>query len=317
MIAWMSIRFTAAVVAAFAFLCACIPGGAQTLTPLHVVTTPTDTGAQVYYAIDEGFFKKAGFDVTVDAINSGAAIANAVTGGTYDIGQTSVAALAIAHDRGIPYVVIAPGAAYTSKTPTSELLVSATSSIRTASDLTGKTIAVVGLKGLTQLAVQAWLEQNHVPSSGVKFIELTFNEMPAALAANRIDAAFVAEPALDRARQGGARIIGHPYDAVASNFLVGAWFTTRDYAQRNADVIRRFRSGLETAAVYANAHPKEMAQYIAPFTGIDEAKLRQWTRAQVATTPIVPADIQPVIDVAAKYRFIDKPFPASEIIFAG
>jgi hypothetical protein len=42
--------------------------------------------------------------------------------------------------------------------------------------------------------------------------------------------------------------------------------------------------------------------------------LRQWSRAQVATT-LEPADIQPVIDVAAKYHLLEKPFPAAEMIF--
>ncbi len=307
----MFIRITSIMVAAFACLCACLPAAAQTLTPLHVVTTPTDTGAQVYYAIDQGFFKKAGFDVTVDAINSGAAIANAVTGGTYDIGQTSVAALAIAHDRGIPYVIIAPGASYTSKTPTSELLVSATSPIHVASDLTGKTIAVVGLKGLTQLAVQAWLEQNHVPSASVKFIELTFNEMPAALAANRIDAAFVAEPALDRARQGGARIIGHPYDAVASNFLVGAWFTTRDYALAHPDVTRRFAAVMAEASRWANAHRDESALILEKYTKLTGSP----TMVRVSYPDrLSVAEIQPSIDLYVKFGLLDKSFPASDLL---
>ena len=112
------------------------------------------------------------------------------------------------------------------------------------------------------------------------------------------------------------RAIGEPNSAVAKRFVITAWFTTRDYAERNADTIRRLRSGLQTAAVYADGHPREMAPYIASFTGIDEARLREWKRAYVSTTPIVPADIQPVIDLAAKYGFIDKAFPAAEIIYS-
>jgi NitT/TauT family transport system substrate-binding protein len=290
------------------------PAIAQTLTPLRVVTTPTDTGAQVYYAVDQGFFKKAGFDVQIDAINSGAAIAPAVQGGPYDNGHTSVAAIAIAHEHDIPFVMIAPGAAYTSKTPTSELLVSSSSTIRTASDLAGKTIAVVGLKGLTQLAVQAWLEQNHVASSSVKFTELTFTEMPQALATGRIDAAFVAEPALDRARQGGARIIGHPYDAVASDFLVGAWFVTRDYAVAHPDITRRFAAVMAEASRWANAHRDESAQILEKYTKLAASP----TMVRVSYPDrLTAADVQPSIDLYARFGLLDKIFPARDLIDTG
>ena len=39
--------------------CATLPAAAQTLVTLHVATTPIDTGAQVYNAIDIGFFRAA------------------------------------------------------------------------------------------------------------------------------------------------------------------------------------------------------------------------------------------------------------------
>ena len=300
--------------AALGVLCAGPPAGAQTAIPLRVVTSPTDTGAQVYYALDQGFFKKAGFDVEVSAINSGAATATAVSGGTYDIGQTSVAALAISHDKGIPFVIIAPGAEYTSKTPTSELLVPAASPIHTAADLAGKTIAVVGIKGLTQLAVQAWLEQNHVSSTSVKFVEMTFVEMPAALTTNRIDAAFVAEPALDRARQGGARIIGHPYDAVASNFLVGAWFVTQDYAAAHQDIIRRFAAVIAEASRWANAHRDESARILEKYMKLAVSP----TMVRVAYAErLLPADVQPSIDLYVKFGLIEKTFPARDLLDVG
>ncbi|HEY5340927.1 MAG TPA: hypothetical protein VIK27_07870 [Candidatus Aquilonibacter sp.] len=62
------------------------PAGAQTTT-LHIGTTPTDTGAQVYYAMDLGLFKKAGFDVDVSSLNAGSAIAAAVSAGSFEIGN--------------------------------------------------------------------------------------------------------------------------------------------------------------------------------------------------------------------------------------
>ena len=86
---------------------ACVaPAGAQTTT-LNIGTTPTDTGAQVYYALDLGLFKKAGFDVNVSSLNAGTAIATAVSADSFDIGQSAVSSLAVAHEHGLPFVIIA------------------------------------------------------------------------------------------------------------------------------------------------------------------------------------------------------------------
>ena len=79
------------------------PAGAQTTT-LHIGTTPTDTGAQVYYAMDLGLFKKAGFELEVSSLNAGTAIATAVSAGSFDIGQSAVSSLAVAHEHAIPFV---------------------------------------------------------------------------------------------------------------------------------------------------------------------------------------------------------------------
>jgi ABC-type nitrate/sulfonate/bicarbonate transport system substrate-binding protein len=308
-------RFSCGIAAAMlGLIVASVPARAQTLVPLHIVTTPTDTGAQVYYAQELGLFKKAGFDVDIAAINSGAAIATAVQGGTYDIGQTSVAALAIGHEKGLPLVIVAPGALYTSKSPTSELIVSSTSPIRTAAELNGKTIAVVGLKGLTQVAVQGWLDQNKGSSANAKFVELTFNEMAAALESGRIDAAFIAEPALDHAIQGGAKIIGHPYDSLGKDFLVGAWFCTSDYAKTHPDVVRKFAAIIAEASIWANTHRAESAQVLAKYTKLSTSS----TMVRVAYPDrLLAQQVQPSIDIYVKYGLMLKTFPAADLFSPG
>ena len=286
-------------------------------TAIQVGSALEDDAGVVIYANAAGIFPRLGLDVNVVKIASGSAGAAAVAGGTLDFAKGSVVAAVTAHARGIPFVIVAPSTLYTADHPVSGLLVRIDSTIRTGSDLNGKTIGVASLIDSRILAIKAWVDRNGGDAQTLKFVEIPSATVAAAIDAGRIDATAASDPTLFNALSSGrVRSIGEPNAAVAKRFVITAWFTTRDYAVRNPDVVRRFRSGLQTAAIYANAHPREMAAYIAPFTGIDEAKLRQRTRAQLATS-LGPADIQPVIDVAAKYRFIDKSFPASEMLFAG
>ncbi len=289
------------------------PAGAQTTT-LNIGTTPTDTGAQVYYAMDLGLFKKAGFEVQVSSLNSGAAIATAVSAGSFDIGQSAVSSLASAREHGLPFVIIAPGGAYSSKLPTSELIVAKNSPITKASDLVGKVVAVNALKSITSIAVDAWLDANGVKPDSVKFLELPFTETAVALAGGRIDAAFISEPSLGQALQNGARIIGHPYDAVAHDFLISVWYTTADYAKTHPDIVRKFAAIMAEAGNWANAHQTESAAILQKYTKIvNTGTMRRITYVD----RLVPAQVQPLIDASAKYGVTEKTFPAPELFAPG
>lgn len=289
------------------------PAGAQTTT-LHIGTTPTDTGAQVYYAMDLGLFKKAGFDVDVTSLNAGSAIAAAVNAGSFDIGQSAVSSLAVAHEHALPFVIIAPGGAYSSKVPTSELIVAKNSPITKASDLVGKTVAVNALKSITSIAVEAWLDANGVKPDSVKFLELPFTETAVALASGRIDAAFISEPSLGQALQNGARIIGHPYDAISHDFLISVWYTTADYAKTHPGIVRKFAAIMAEASAWANAHHDQSAAILQKYTKIkDTGKMRRITYVD----RLVPAQVQPLIDASAKYGIIAKAFPSTELFAPG
>ncbi len=293
-----------------AVLPAAAPAGAQTTEPIRIAATPTDSAGQVFYAIDRGYFKKVGLDVQLSVIALGASIGALVTGGSMDIATTATTVMASAHAHGVPLVIVAPGAEYSSKNPTTELVVDGSSPIKTAADLTGKTIAVLGIRSITQQAVQAWLDANGGNSTAVKYVEMPFSLMPAALTSKRIDAAFISEPVLSEAIASGARIIGHPYDAIGNNFSINVWFCTTDYAKMHPDIVHKFTEAMTEAGRWANTHHAESG-----------AILQKYTQTNVPSNMVrilyadrlLSADVQPVIEISAKYGTIPKSFPAAEL----
>jgi ABC-type nitrate/sulfonate/bicarbonate transport system substrate-binding protein len=290
------------------------PAAAQTLIPLHIATTPTDTGAQVYYAVELGLFKKAGFDVDITSLNVGSTIAAGVSAGSFDVGQSAVSALALAHLKGVSSVIIASGGAYTSKNPTSALIIAKNSTIAKPADLVGKVVAVNALKSITSIAVDAWLDANGLKPDSVKFLELPFSEANVALQTGRIDAAFTAEPSLGAALQGGARIIGYPYDAIAHDFLISAWYTTADYAKAHPDIVRKVAEIMAEAGTWANAHQAESALILEKYTKVENAGTM---RRILYVSRLIPAQVQPLIDASAKYGVTDRTFPATELFAPG
>jgi len=92
------------------------PVRAQTTMTVTVGTLPSS--AEIWYAIDNGFFAHHGLDVQYQMQNSGAAGSAAMLGGSIDISESDTVTIIKAHDHGIPFVSLAPGLLDSVKAPT-------------------------------------------------------------------------------------------------------------------------------------------------------------------------------------------------------
>ena len=281
---------------------------------VRFASIPIDGGAQAWYAQSLGFFQNAGISADIASISNGSAITAGVVGGTIDVGYSALLTLAAAHEKGVPISVIAPAGNYLKQAPISTLMVPVDSPAKTAKDLNGKTIAVNGIKNITQLATEAWSDQNGGDWKSLNFVEMGFPEMPAALAAHRVDAAFVTEPIVSSALRGGlARNIGTPYDAIAPVFTISAWFVTGAWSKANPALVRRLSAVFRQASVWANTHDAESAQILSGITKLPLAVVGGMTRSRFPET-VTAKSLQPTIDSAARYGLLAKAFPAADLI---
>src|ERR1700733_12254894 len=106
--------------------------GAQTLSKIHVISVPIDVAAEPYYAVEMGFFKKAGIDAEVSSMANGPAIIAALVAGSVEFGSGGTVSIATAHEKGIPLVVAAPAGFYSDKAPSEELVVAKNGDVRAA-----------------------------------------------------------------------------------------------------------------------------------------------------------------------------------------
>ncbi len=287
------------------------PARAQTTATLRVSTGTAEVGALQFYAADLGFYAKAGLDVQLMPAQNGPANAAAVASGSLDIGSGNALALAQARERGIPFVYISPSGEYSSAAPTAGLVVPKSSPARTAADLAGKTIAVATLGSLGEIATRAWLDQHHVDLKSVKFVELPFPAMDVAIATGHVDAAAVEEPLLSRILVSDAKLFADIYDAIADSFSEGGSFTTEDFVRTHPLAVRRFAAVMAETARWANANPAASAVILKKYTGIDVSEERH--RVHFAER-LDPRQLQPLIDVAAKYGTLKASFPAAQMI---
>ncbi len=288
------------------------PAPSQLLTTIRIATTPIDAGSEPYYAQAMGFFKKVGINVEITPISNGAGVAAAVAGGAADIGQSNIVSLAAAHDRGVPFVIIAPASLYTSRVPQSALVVAKNSPLRTARDLDGKTLAAAGLKTIAQIGPQVWIDRNGGNSASIKWVEMPFSATADAVASGRVDAALLSEPELgDALTNGSVRVLSYCYDAIGRDFLIGAWFSTADWAKAHPDLVRAYANVMSQTARWARANPQQSAKILEQETKV---RITPVTKRVLFGERLDPAAVQPLIDVAARYGLLKTSFPAAEII---
>ena len=295
-------------------LSAAVPRAAAEDETLHVVVIPVDGMAEVYYAREMGFFKKAGLNVEIAPITNGAAIISAVVSGAADIGGSNVSSIAIAYKQHIPLTIVGTGVVYNTAAPTSICMVAKNSPLRSAKDLNGKIVGTNGLRNIAEFAPRAWIDKNGGDSSTVKFVELPFSDMGTALTEGRIDAAVVIEPFIPDAMAGG-RLLSNCFDGVASRYALTGFFAASDWAKSHPSIVARFQDVMRATAIWAKSNHAASAAILAKETHVAPELIGRATRSEYGTD-LDPALFQPVIDVTAKYGGLFAPFPASELLYA-
>lgn len=291
-----------------------LPVRAQSVTTFRMGTAAVESYGLSIYAHEAGFFKKQGLEAQMTYFPGGGAVLAALVGGSLDYACVNWGAISNAHVKGIPVMAIAPGGLYTSDSPTTILAVGKNNTtIRTAKDLNGKTVAVSTMKDLQQSAIMKWTDLNGGDSSTLKFIELPIPEVPPALNSNRIDAGIVLEPVLTNVK-GDIRVLSKAYDAVAKKLMICTHLGMKDYLDKNVATTRKIVAALAETAAWANANHDKAGEILSRVSKIPIATISAMARTEY-TDKMDLAMIQPVIDASVRYKFLDKDLKATDLLW--
>jgi len=289
------------------------PLGAQTKDKITVAFPTVDPTAEVLYAYDMGFFDKEGLDVTLTPLPNGGAIAAGVASGQLDFGVGNVIAIEEAHSKGVPLMVVAPGQVNIDSAPSNVLIVAKNSPLQKASDLNGKTIATNPLRGIGDLMTSAWIDKHGGDSSTVKYIEIPFPQAESVVTQGRADASLSVEPFITQSKA-DTRVFANTFDVLGDGYLITAYFAAGPWAAAHPAIVAKFQAAIREAGDWANKNQAQSALILAKYAKLDPDVVKQTIRARYALA-LNPGQLQPTIDDAAKYKFIDSVFPAQDIIY--
>ncbi|WP_406334697.1 ABC transporter substrate-binding protein [Streptomyces sp. NBC_00203] len=239
-------------------------------TTVKVGVIPIVDVAPLYLGQKEGFYSKRGLKLSMTTANGGAAIVPGVVSGQFQFGFSNVTSLMLAQSQNVQVKAIANGVASTgvSGKDFGAVVVKKGSSLKSAKDLEGKKVAVNTLKNINETAVRESVRKAGGDPDKVKFVELAFDQMPAALDKGQIDAAMAVEPALTTMLGQGATQIAWPLVDAAPDLTVAMYFTSTSYASKNPDVVKKFQEATAESLAYADAHPDEVRQIVATYTQV-------------------------------------------------
>jgi ABC-type nitrate/sulfonate/bicarbonate transport system substrate-binding protein len=292
---------------------ATLPVRAQSLTKVRTVATSLDQSGALFYAKDLGIFAKHGLDVDINVPNDNSLAVASVVSNAVDIAYTNILAIEQAYKKGLPITMIAPAAVNDSRFPNNYLLVPKDSPIKTPADLVGKTLGTAPLKNLGDTCTNVWVTLHGGDGTKVKWVEIPYIACGEAMATGRIDGAFVVEPFATHLRA-STRLLGRPYEAIGNRFLGAGYITSKQWATEHADVVTRFAAAIKEASAWGNANHAKSSLIMQKYSKVDADTVAHMTRSIYAEM-LVPAEIQPTIDFAAKYKFLDDGFSASELIW--
>ena len=221
-------------------------GSAKVEKPdLTVAVVPAISAAGLYIAQQQGYFTAAGLRVKIVPVASGVdAIPNLVNG-SVDIDEGQWAADLSAEASGAVRLY-ALAAASAGGPGVQQVVVPAGSPVTTVAQLRGKTIAVNALNGLAVLLTDNVLASHGVPVKDVHYVVFPFPAMASALAAHRVDAAFIAEPSLSAAVVGvGAVPLFDINQGAATDFPISGYVVTRAWAATYPRTAAAFTGALE------------------------------------------------------------------------
>jgi NitT/TauT family transport system substrate-binding protein len=226
--------------------------------------------APIYLGKQKGFFAERDINLTLQPAEAGTETIPAVLSGDLEFGYSNIVTLLLAAEKGLPVKMVINGNNSTGVDGKDfgSLMVPGNSTVKSVADLAGKKVAVNVFQNIVELSIRASAVKAGIDPNSIEYVKLAFPEMPAALAAGRVDAAFVVEPFQQVVLSQGGRPIASSLVDAAPDLSVAMYFTSKQLLADNPDLARRFTDAMKESLAYADKHPDEVREILPTYTKI-------------------------------------------------
>ncbi|MFJ8591423.1 ABC transporter substrate-binding protein [Streptomyces sp. NPDC093598] len=260
-------------------------------TTVKVGVVPVLDVAPLYLGEKQGFYADRGLELELSPAQGGAAIVPGVVSGQFQFGFSNTTSLLVARSKNMPVKAVANGAASTGKggADFAAITVRKGSPLTSAKQLEGKKAAVNTLSNICDTSIKESVRKDGGDPSKVEFVEMPFDQMPAALDGGQVDAACTPEPALATVKAAGGKEIASNFYDVSPDLTVAMYFTSQRFADKNPELVKKFQEATAESLKYADSHPDEVRQILTTYTKIPTTLLEKLTLPRYPAEPDRPS----------------------------
>jgi NitT/TauT family transport system substrate-binding protein len=218
-------------------------------------------GAPYAVAIEKGFFKKHGVDITgvLTSQGGGTSVRNTLAG-DLPYGEVALSAAVEAINNGIPLRIIGSGAQ-----SIADILWMAKrgSPVHSIEDFVGKKVAFTAPGSVTNMLILMSLKKKAIDPNTVKLVPVGgIGANVSAVLNNAVDAGMCGEPVWSE-NEDKLQPVFWPKDILSPNMMQTVAVTTAEYATEGAAKLRGIIAGRRDGVRYIEDHPDEAADITA------------------------------------------------------
>ncbi len=280
-------------------------------TEVTVGVLPIVDTAPFFIALKRGFFEDEGLTVNKTTIDSSPGGISKLQSGDMDISFSSYTAIFRAHAKGLKMHVLAE--AYSAKPGVFVVLAKPGSDIRTAEDLSGKTIAVQSLSNVQTILIKSTLRTKGVNPKSVDFVKVPFPNLETALKKGEVDTVLSVEPFTTSIKRNlGGHVVMDVTKGPTANWPVAGYSVSQDFYNEHPKTAAAFKRAIQRASKVA--HNRAAVEKILPtYTKITPETAAVMNLGTYPTT-VDATRLQRVSDLMHKFGLIDTKVDAEELV---
>jgi len=297
------LRFVAAICIGLAAL---IGVQAHAQTKVRVGAQTIGDYIAAYLAQEHGIYRKHGLDVTVEPITVSTLAAASLMSRSLDVATFNLPDMIQAVENGIDLVAFTGIAELAARGGTrSGVVVQPDSNIRQPADFVGRKVGISALGSLLHILFQKYLMDNGVDPQKVVYVEIPIPSHFDVMKNRSVDGVVTADPMMARILKTGTgtEVVAFG-ETVPPHTLSTAVVTTRDFAQKNPEVIARFRAAWQEATDLAMNEPETARAAIVKYLKLPEPVAATLDLPLTLTTRISVDKFQWWQDVMREQRLI-------------
>jgi NitT/TauT family transport system substrate-binding protein len=259
---------------------------AQTGRPLEKITflldfTPYGKHAPFFVALEKGFWKDAGFDVTIVKGEGSATTISSYAAGAVNFAFSDTPTLILARSKGVPVKVA--GVIHDKSLYALGTLVE--NKIKTPQDLKGKRIGS-SVGDASRVMFPAFAKLNGIDAESVRWVDMTPPARVASLVLGQVDAVmlFLTEtPTFSaKAKEAGKQWRDFPYADYGLDLYSHGLLARDDLIANQPDRVKRFIEATMKAWAWSIEHPQEaLAIFLKQNPAVDPDQAREHFRIAI------------------------------------